>query len=282
MYKKIAPEELVSFNRRGWIPGPDEDEDTFLLRIKELDHFFSYPPAWVDDFLTDRDWEPARAMTSSLFDFSSQWIVAHYSNRNLPFFQGAATWLFEKKGIQMPVIQLRTKFENGSLYKIYRKEEVLAHESVHAARMAFHGSKFEEIFAYKTSGLVLRKCAGPLFQKSWESTLFFVFLILPFFVQALFLFIEPFPYWWTVLFFPWAYLAFLGGRLTYLHIRLRQCLQRVGRALVHPAQALPFVFRLTDEEILDFARSSPEKIKEYAKNQKSLRWHLLSLAYNFR
>lgn len=282
MFKKIAPEELLNFNERGWIPGPDEDEKTFLHRIKELDHFFSYPPPSVDDFLTDRDWESARGLTSKLFDFSSHWIVAHYSNQNLPFFQGAATWLFEKNGVQMPLIQLKTKFEEGSLYKIYRKEEVLAHECVHAARMAFHGPKFEEIFAYKTSALPLRKYAGPLFQKSWESTIFFVLLIFPFLVQAIFLFLEPFPYWWGVLLFPWAYLALLGIRLAYLHIKLSKCLQKVGKVLLKPAQALPFAFRLTDEEILHFAKSSPEEIKVYAKAQKSLRWRLITTAYNLR
>lgn len=282
MVKKIASEELLNFNRHGWIPGPDEDEETFLSRISALDHFFSFPPPSVDNFLTDGDWEPARTLTRHLFDFSSDWIVAHYSNQNLPFFQGAATWLFEKKGMQIPLIQLKTKLESGPLYKIYRKEEVLAHECAHAARMAFQDSKFEELFAYKTSGSFLRRWAGPIFQKSWESTLFFIFLVIPFFVQALFLFIEPFPYWWAILFLPWAYLLFLGTRLTYLQIKLHQCLEKIKKTVANPAEALPFAFRLTDEEILHFANSSPEAIKAYAKDQKSLRWRLLTSTYIFR
>ncbi|NGX38613.1 MAG: hypothetical protein K1000chlam2_01788, partial [Chlamydiae bacterium] len=160
---------LQDFNQKGWIPGPLEEEKKFLKRIETLDHFFSNPPSDIDHFLTDADWTVAQEKTKALYDLSPDWIVAYYSNRNLPFFQGAATWITEKDTMRIPLVQLKEKFEEGSLMRLYRREEVLAHEAVHAARMQFDEPYFEEIFAYKTSPRSWRRFFGPLFQSSWES-----------------------------------------------------------------------------------------------------------------
>ena len=58
--------ELQQYNLRGWIPGPDEEKKGFLERIEALDHFFSYPPEDIDNFLTDRDWAEAQVVTKHL------------------------------------------------------------------------------------------------------------------------------------------------------------------------------------------------------------------------
>ena len=109
--RHISDEELIQFNRRGWIPGPDESEGDYLKRIEIIEHHFSYPPLDLDDFLTDGDWENAREITTGLFDFSLDWALAYYSNRDLPFFQGAATWLLRKEGVEIPLIQLKKAFK---------------------------------------------------------------------------------------------------------------------------------------------------------------------------
>ncbi|HSX04832.1 MAG TPA: hypothetical protein VLG76_08920 [Rhabdochlamydiaceae bacterium] len=271
---KIRPEDLLNFNERGLIPGPDENEEAFLTRIQKLDHFFSYPTETIDDFLTDGDWGPARTLTHKLFDFSLDWVVAHYSNKNLPFFQGAATWLIDQNGIQIPIIQLKTKFESGGLYKIYHKEEVLAHESIHAARMAFNAPQFEEIFAYMTAKSSLRKCLGPIFQKSWESYVFLIFFIASFFFQIFF------PHWQLLFLLPWFYFAFLGMRLTFLRFKLGGCLRKLSKLLFDPSDALPVAVRLTDQEIFLFAKSSADQIQSYIREQSSLRWKLLRQLIN--
>ncbi|HSX11896.1 MAG TPA: hypothetical protein VLF61_00195 [Rhabdochlamydiaceae bacterium] len=265
---KIRLEDLLNFNARGYIPGPGETEEQFLKRIEILNHFYAYPPAEIDCFLTDGDWKEARALTDQLFGFSIDWAVAYYSDKKLPFFQGAATWLIEKQGIQIPMIQLKTRLEQAALYKMYHKKEILAHESVHAARMAFHAPRFEEIFAYMSSRSPVRKWLGPMFQKSWESYLFFILLIGSVILQ---LFVES-----TLFFlFPWLYFAFLCGRLIFLRFKLGQCLKKLKIVLLKPEQALPMAYRLTDQEILLFAKATPAQIKSYCAEQKELRWKLL-------
>lgn len=275
MFRKIASKELIAWNQKGWIPGPAEDEEAFLARIQKLDHFFSSPPTNVDDFLTDIDWEGARRITQRLYGFAPDWIVAHYSNENLPFYQGGAAWLFEEKGIKIPLIQLKKRFERGSLYKIYRKEEVLAHEAVHAVRMGFESPKFEEIFAYKTSPSFFRKWLGPIFQTSWESILFLLLLAIPLSAQIAFYFVQPFKGWWILFLIPWFYLFLLGIRLGLLHLQLHRCLKNLKRLVGN--QALPFAFRLTDEEILAFAKI--DSIEDYIKEQHSLRWRMLKARF---
>lgn len=273
---KIAPKELLLYAQRGLIPLPDEDEAAFLARTKKLDHFFSYPPPTIDHFLTDGDWEGARNITRSLFGFSPDWIVAYFGNDNLPFYQGGATWLLEEKGAQIPLIQLKSKFESGSLYKIYRKDEVVAHEAVHAVRLGYECPKFEEIFAYMTAPSFLRKWLGPIFQKPWESALFVFFLFLPLAAQIALFFIEPFPGLWTLFILPWLYLLLLGARLGYLHLCLKRCLKKLEQ-LFPSSQPLSIAFRLTDEEILLFAKSSLNETQRYIKEQKSLRWKSLTM-----
>ncbi len=271
MRSEITPEELLNFNQRGLIPGPNENDETFLERIQKLDHFFSYPPANLDDFLTDGDWIDANATTKRLFDFTLDWVVAYYSDRNLPFFQGAATWLIDQNGVEVPIIQLKKQLSNNSLYKIYNKEEILAHEAVHAAKMAFNAPQFEEIFAYMTAKSLLRRYLGPIFQKSWESYLFLILFAGTFFLQIWNM------SWWFVSLLPWLYFAFLGVRLFYLRLMLKRCLKQLNLS-----KALTVAFRLTDQEIFFFAKNSQEKVREYIANQRSLRWRLIKEAYNLR
>lgn len=261
---RIRLEDLLNFNARGLFPGPGETEEQFLSRLEKLDHFFAYPPEELDCFLTDGDWKEARALTTDLFGFSIDWAVAYYSNKKLPFFQGAATWLIEEQGVQIPMIQLKTRLERQTLYKIYQKKEILAHESVHAARMAFKAPQFEEIFAYMTASSFTRKWLGPLFQKSWESYLFLILLVGSIGLQLVlgqdFFFL-----------LPWVYFAFLFGRLALTRSKLRRCLKKL--------KSLPLMLRLTDQEILFFAKASEEQIRDYIAKQTELRWRLLKAAY---
>ena len=49
----IMRHNLDALHQKGWLPGPGEEEAPFLARTEALDHFFSYPPEEVDNFLTD-------------------------------------------------------------------------------------------------------------------------------------------------------------------------------------------------------------------------------------
>lgn len=266
-------------NERGWIPGPLEEKKDFDKRINALNHFFSHPPEDVDNFLTDRDWAKARRLTKRLYDFSPDWIVAYYNNDKLSFFQGAATWISEKDELRLPLIQLREKFERGSLFGMYQREEVLAHEAVHAARMQFDEPLYEEIFAYKTSPGLFRRFFGPLFQRPWEAHLFIALLCIPVAIEiVLFLGIDIGPFIYLGL-IPAAFLAYLLLRLLTLHTLLAIAVHRIKKFLDQPSKKWAFAFRLKDKEIFLFALQRKKKLTEYLLKQSSLRWNLLKQIY---
>lgn len=264
-------------NRKGWIPGPEEDEKHFLARTKTLKHFFSYPPEDLDHFLTDGDWQGAWLITENLYGFAPDWIVGYYSNRKLSFFQGAATWITKQEEVQIPLIQLKEKFETGSLHKLYRREEVLAHEAVHAARMQFEEPIFEEFFAYKTSPHGWRRFFGPLFQRPWEAYLLLILLLIPFGIEAARFFYPDLPMVFT--FLPALYLTILLLRLSLLHLTLWLGLRRFQSYLREPKRKWAAALYLKDREIFQFAYLPKKRLEKALKKEKGFRWKLLREYY---
>lgn len=275
----IDSKMLQQRNERGWIPGPLEEKKDFEKRVEDLNHFFSNPPSDIDHFLTDRDWSRAKEITKHLYDFSPDWILAYYNNDKLSFFQGAATWISEKEDLRLPLIQLREKFEEGRLFKFYYREEVLAHEAVHAARMQFDEPLYEEIFAYKTSPGFFRRFFGPLFQRPWEAYFFIALLFIPLTIEILlFLGIEV-GYFIYLSLIPAAFFAYLLLRLLALRSVLAIALHRMKQFLEHPSKNWALAFRLKDSEIFRFALQRKKKLTEYILKQSSLRWNLLKEIY---
>lgn len=261
--------------KRGWILGPNESNEAYLSRIKMLEHFYENPPETVDHFLTDRDWEPALDRMENLYGCRPDWIVAHYSDQNLPFFQGGATWIVEKKGVRIPLIQLKEKFERGSLLGLYKREEVLAHEIVHAVRMPFDEPRFEEIFAYRTSQSWWRRAFGPLFEKSWESVFFLLLLFLPIAVELLPIFGIEWGLWAYLRFLPGVFFGWLLFRLGIYQLSLHRALKKMGPNLLRPEEKWATALHLTDGEIFRFAFQSNERLKEGFLGEKSPRWTFL-------
>ncbi|NGX60219.1 MAG: hypothetical protein KR126chlam3_01388 [Chlamydiae bacterium] len=270
---------IQQFNERGWIPGPGEEEKIFEKRIEALDHFFSYPPEDIDHFLTDQDWTPAQETLKHLYDFSPDWIVAHYSNQKLSFFQGAATWITENNDLRIPLIQLREKFESGKLFGLYQRKEVLAHEATHAARMQFDEPLFEEIFAYKTSPRFWRRFLGPLFQHTWEAYTFIFLLLFPIAIEIALLFDFELGPLIFLRFAPLVFFGYLLVRLIVLRATLGLALLRLRKFLKNPKKNWAVAFRLKDREIFQFALQTQEKLKQYLKEQNSLRWDLVKQIY---
>ena len=123
--------ELLDWNRRGFIPGPKESEEDFLRRVndtgKEAVKLGGRP-------IPSSHWEWVRRHLREIFDFEPESLPAFYSNRLLVPWQGAASWIMSGKLIG---VQLREKLQRGSYLGLYDRNEILAHEAVHAARCAF-------------------------------------------------------------------------------------------------------------------------------------------------
>lgn len=247
--------ELLRLNARGFIPGPSETEETFLNRVA------SVQKRWEQEGQIPRahlDW--VRLHLKEIFDFEPDCLPVFYSNRSLAIWQGAACWI---EGGKLASVQLREALRRGS-YWGYQRDEILAHEAVHAARSAFEEPRTEEFFAYLVSEKWWNRAFGPMIRRPWE--------VWPFLLGI-----------GTGLFFPYVNLgaaAWLGlGCLRLL--RLHRCLRKAGKNLMRVVpegkKARAILLRLTDQEIALLAKGAD--IAALAARQHCLRWRLIRLAY---
>lgn len=234
----MTDEELLRLNQEGFIPGPGESEEAFLARVQASrgDHV---PSEWVGLHLRQ------------LFDFRPGCLPAFYSNRSLAPWQGAAVWI---EGRTVKAVQLRKALKSGSYLGLYNRDEILAHEAVHAARAAFEESVNEEFFAYMTSQKKWRRVLGPIVRRPWE--------VWPVLLGAVMGAWMPVFYWVTTLWMGWGFVRL---------IRQHACLRKAAKGLGKNARAI--LVRLTDQEIEQLAKGEKLKAKE------ELRWRLLRLAY---
>ncbi|MFI5333812.1 MAG: hypothetical protein ACHQT8_01435 [Chlamydiales bacterium] len=248
-----SKEELLTLNRRGLIPGPQESDKEFWERLLVSTKTYS-------------EWQETYEKTETLFDVSVDWVEIFYSKKSLPLWQGALTWLDT-----IPRIQLHPQLKKGSLFNLYSREEVLSHEAVHAARSQFNEPRFEEHFAYRTSKSAWRRCFGPLFRRSEESTLFLALLSVSTIAT-----ICGFP---LVGLFSCAVLGLGFARLALAHRTFDRCRKNLALLVREPEMALPLMVRLTDREISHFAVASRDEIQQFIDRQNSLRWQMISAAY---
>ncbi len=283
MFKKnsivIFKEELLSLNERGIIPGPYESIVDFKKRVESIEKNRTSIKEGKILSWSDFDW--ARSTASQLFDIAPDWVVAYYSNKGLKFWQGAVTYA-EYDGHSPAVIQIRKNLKNGKYLFLYDKDEILSHEIIHAARMAFNEPKTEELFAYWTSTSHFRKLFGPIFRSQLESTIFMGILcsgislqfFLPFFSSPLLFSLIQLSNILSL-----SMLTFCLFRLYRTRLKLNQTLKKLTLILDSKQKARSVLFRLTDKEIYFFAKSSITEIMKYIQNQEELRWQVIGSAY---
>ncbi len=240
----MTDSELLDLNQKGFIPGPIESEEEFRDRIDEVK---KRRQSLGEKAIPPAHWEWARLHLKKMFNFEPDSLPAFYSNRSLMPWQGGASWL--EKG-RLVAVQLRKK---GN------KDEILAHESVHAARAAFPEDRWEEFFAYMVSEKRWRRVLGPIVQRPWEVWPFLVCCLMGSFFQVAF--------WGAAI---WMGLGFC--RLIRGHSILKKAVKNIQKKVGDEGKARAVLVRLTDEEIQIIAQGRPI-------GDDSLRWRVIRLAY---
>ncbi len=284
-------EELIELNRQGFIAGPLETEDQFKKRVELTKEVYQFPQKLNANITITKDnkikkpfWSWTKAQLKNFYDFSPEYFLGYFNNKNLRFFEGAATWQIEQdsKKTPIPILQVKKGLKKGSYFSIYQIEEILSHEAVHAARAAFSEPKFEEHLAYLTSSSIFRRILGPIFQSPKESLIFVVLLGLTLFFQTL-AFIDSF-------FFPlfsfcsiscFIYAIWGLKRLFWRRWVLLRAKKKLKIILKDSKKAQYVLLRLTDKEIQNFSRWKTEKIYLYfvANVKKSVRFQQLYCSY---
>ncbi len=262
-------EELIAFNRRGLIPGPNQTETQFVAKVELLEGLES------DRVKTTGAFES----TLRLFDIEPDWLSLIHSRKGLSFWEGAVTWKDERpEGFCVPAIQIRDDLEQSFLGRYYPLDEMLAHETVHAVRCDFHEPVFEEILAYQTAGKSWRRWLGPLLQHPGETKGFLILLILAVVAQWLDLLLSC-PFWVGLfVWLPWIALGCGVVRLWKNQAVFKRCLSKLEKVVGKSARAV--ALRLTDLEIRLFATCSEDEICTYIAKEKevSLRWRMIALS----
>lgn len=293
----ILDEDLLRFNKEGFIPGPSENEEDFLKRIelskkliKDPKFFFishnQKPPFELEERILRPRWNWTRAQLLNLFDIAPSSLALYYNDEGLHFFQAAATWIInlEKENIKIPVLQFRKVLKRKPYLFLYTLDEILAHEAVHSIRVAFDEPKTEEIFSYMTATNIFRKIFGPIIKSSKEVFIFFG-LMSVYFVFQIFWVISSFAFFYN--------LALLMGIITictlcYGFIRLfrirRKCsnaYKKLFKILNNKINARAVLFRLTDKEIFDFSKMKINQILMYFEENKdkSIRIRMIFVSY---
>ncbi|NGX63010.1 MAG: hypothetical protein KR126chlam6_00415 [Candidatus Anoxychlamydiales bacterium] len=293
----ITDEELLRLNKEGFIPGPNENERDFLKRIdfsktliKNPKSFFENheqnQPFDLDNRVLKPRWNWTRAKLLNLFDVSPTTLALYYSDKELHFFQAAATWIIEvsKNSIKIPVLQFRKKLRHKPYLFIYTLDEILAHEAIHSIRIAFDEPKTEEIFAFMSATSFFRKIFGPIIRSEKEVFIFFA-LMGGYFVFQIFFILSSLTFLsYIATFFAFLTLTYLSlGLIRLFHIRrkLKKTFKKLFKIFGCKKKARTVLFRLTDEEIFKFSRFKKNEITKYFKISKdeSLRLRLIHLAY---
>lgn len=248
----MTDSELMALDKMGFIPGPGEKEEDFLLRVDVVKKKYE-GGSWIPE----SHWDWVRAYLDQMFNVKPLYICAFYSNRKLAPWEGAASWI---DGRTLSSIQLRSKLRKGSYLGIYSREEILTHEAVHAARSGFDESRYEEFFAYMTSEKRWRRALGPILRRPWEAW--------PFLMAACLGVVWPLFYWGATF---WAGCGF--WRLIREHRALGRAAEKLLKRVRDQRIVRAILFRLTDREIRAISRG--ENIDAYAQRQTCLRWRII-------
>lgn len=259
------PGLLGELDNAGFFLAPDESVTQLTERLSALADGLSLLPeepllmkltadaAEVSGTLRDRAYE----LTSQKFRFRMKWIPVWYSSRQTGIFSAGV--LLEIDQI-LPLVFLNNGFSGKGKYMGYDAAETLAHEMIHAARIAFPASAYEEYFSCHVNRSAFRRAVGNLFRRWYLPLLFFGGLTI-----AAFLLAAGWHFWFALL-LP-SVLLFI--REIILHRRIRAAGEKLHRAGLDEALLL----RLSDSEIFALSRSKPEEIM--LKKNESLRWAML-------
>lgn len=290
---KVSDEDLLRYNKLGLIPGPMENEVDFLKRVDHCLHLKENMATQlgqqfaveIENPVSEELIHNATPVMRELFDIAPHWIPIIFTDHHLAPWHGGCAWIFQFTD-DSPVaafFQLRRVFASSTNYLwIYDRDELITHESAHVGRMVFEEPKFEELLAYRTAKSRFRRWFGPIIQSAWEGFVFIFSLILLLVVDFYFLTradLNSGILWFKVI--PLMLLSFGLIRLWRKQTHFNKCLTNLENILHDKHKANAVIYRLQDQEIIDFSKMSSEDILSYVAENKtlSLRWRVIAAAY---
>ncbi len=294
----ISDTDLLMYNHLGLIPSQDENEEAFLARVHtclglktllkvEGDQTLPFKPEIFETNEVNKVLDEAFVITRDLYDINPSWLPVFFSNYQLTPWHAGCAWIFQlqDESPRTAFLQLRKAFAYRKQYlKFYNRNELVAHESAHVGRMTFDQERFEELLAYRTSRSKITRWLGPIVQSAGESLLFMATLMILFVVDLYLVISESYEtYLWAMWLkiIPLGLLVFGLVRLWQRHWIFKGCLKNLKEAVGGIKSANHIIYRLTDDEIVNFSTLPGYEISMIAKElaENSLRWRLINICY---
>ncbi|MBS0656141.1 MAG: hypothetical protein JSR46_10215 [Verrucomicrobia bacterium] len=206
--------------------------------------------------------EAARAIVQACYEADPLWVEVLFSDEGLQPWEAGCTW-YSSDHDQLPQIQLRRALQRKKRYLwLYDRDEILAHEYVHAMRAPLNSTLFEEFFAYFTSQYAgksyvhyFRAFVGPVFAHPREP-----FILIAAVMGIVLLLVTEYSFWGAATLMIATPLFFLG-RLILRWRTWYRCKRRIDEAAGQHALAL--MARLSDEEIVRLSHMSQAEAREW-------------------
>lgn len=224
--------------------------------------------------------DEAAELTRKYYDFSINWVPGFFLSKSLGFLWGGCAIGFPEN--QVSVFIIRANFAAKRRWLFYRRDELLAHELCHVARMPVRDRTFEELFAYRLSPSRLRRYMGNCFRHDYDAVLFIVpiFLLLAAQVSRLFFNLERkipiWPFWIMAAVYP-LFLLVRNHFNRSVFFRAKRNLEKAGIP-----KPLPVLFRAAVDELIKISElKNPDDLKKYLdeRAESELRWKVMKFRF---
>lgn len=283
--------ELAELDAAGFLLRPGEDQASYLSRLSVLKakrreieasleadgviRLFDDCEFRQENRIPPEIMDEAAAITRNLYQFSIDWAPGFFLSHNLGLLWGGCA--ISDPDEYFSVFLIRRDFAKKKRWFIYRRDELLAHELCHTARMPLNDLAYEEHFAYATAHSPFRRYIGNCFQTKSDALLFLlpVMLLLAAEIVRTFtpIYFSILPFWIFAL-TPPLLLLLRNQKQRNRYFRAVKALGAGGCR--QPAAVL---FRCVSREIREMAAFAdhPEKLIQHIKDKAAteIRWRLI-------
>ena len=224
-------DRLCALDAAGVLMAPGETAEEFELRAAELRAALpSFLPQDLPQ-VPEAEKEAACRTVDALYGISPGWVPGYCSTKETGRFSAGVLLICDDKA---PLIYLAEAFLRRKSFRGYTCAETLAHEMVHAARLPWEGSVYEEFFPCQVHRSPFRRRAGNLFRAWYLPLLFFTGLT------------------FGIFFYP---LLLLPAGILLREIQIQLRFRAAAAALrAMGLRPMPVLLRLDDREIAALAR----------------------------
>ncbi|HAR67401.1 MAG TPA: hypothetical protein DCR55_14475 [Lentisphaeria bacterium] len=283
----------VHLDALGLLIGPDESGPDYAERlrklrgnIEELRTKLEEGPVEFYEFsltraerIREKAYQDAVSATWGLYDFAIHWVPGFYTNQGMGLlFAGCALYSYEDF---FAVFVIRKGFQKKDRWLIYSRNELMAHELCHIARIGFHSRAFEEMFAYRTASSGFRKFIGGMLRSPLDSYLLAGGALSLLAVEYANIFLLTGPLQWLYA-IPVGLFGYVLSRFGCGQTAFRLARRNLAKVF-DSADALPVLFRCSDRDVYAIAAClRPSALQQWLHKRaaESLRWKVTLRRYN--